>query len=167
MNPKLFILLGCHINELLNGRIETAIGLAMAGGGVKTDWFLSGGIKNPREDTVSEAEKMAQKIHSHENKNVTDWNFIYDTTATNTAENFIMADRELNLTTYSEIYVVTSKFHHNRAKAIADKVIHLNNFKWALSDLKLKDSDYWEKIHIKNVDSDVRNAFARLHNHAM
>lgn len=162
MNPKLFILLGCHINELLNDRIETAISLAMAGGGVKTDWFLSGGIKNPSEDTVSEAEKMAQKIQSYENKTVTDWNYIYDTTATNTAENFIMADRQLNLTTYSEIYVVTSKFHHNRAKAIADKVIRPNNFKWALSELKLKDSEYWEKIHIKNVDFDVRKAFARI-----
>ena len=166
MNPKLFILLGCHINELLNGRIETAVDLAIIGGG-KIDWFLSGGIKNPSEDTVSEAEKMAQKIQSYENKTVTDWNFIYDTTATNTAENFIMANRELDLTTYSEIYVVTSKFHHTRAKAIADKVIHPNNFKWALSDLKLKDSEYWERIHIKNVDSDVRNAFDRVNNRAM
>lgn len=161
MNPRLFILLGCHINELLNGRIETAIELAFANTD-KIDWFLSGGIKNPGEDTVSEAEKMAQKIQSYKNNNVTDWNFIYDTTATNTAENFIMAERELNLTTYSDVYVVTSKFHHNRAKAIADKVIQNNNFKWALSDLKMKDSEYWEKIHIKNVDSDVKNAFMRL-----
>ena len=161
MNLILLILLGCHVNELLNGRIETAVELALSKGGGNIDWFLSGGIKNPAEDTVSEAAKMAAKI-CEDGKCGNNWNFIFDTVATNTAENIIIAEKQLNLTTYSEIYVVTSKFHKDRAKAIADKVIANNQFKWLLSELKLNDSEYWEKVHIKNVDSDVKKAKLRL-----
>ena len=60
------------------------------------DWFLSGGIKNPSEDTITEAEKMAEKISKYEKIYTQEsrgniWNYIYDKEATNTAENFIMA----------------------------------------------------------------------------
>ena len=161
MYPILLILLGCHINELLQGRVETAIDLALTKDGT-VDWFLSGGIKNPTESTVSEAEKMAHMICPDDRACPDNWTFVYDTVATNTAENFILANRQLNLTTYSDIYVVTSNFHKNRAKTIADKIITNNKFIWALSDLKLSDSEYWEKIHIKNVDADVKKAIRRF-----
>ena len=160
MNLTLLILLGCHVAELLNGRIETALALAHATDG-QVDWFLSGGIKNPAEDSTSEADKMASQI-CPDNKCPGNWTLVHDTVATNTAENFIMADKQLDLHMYSDIYVITSGFHHGRAKAIADKVVTGNTFKWALSAVKLKDSEYWEKIHIRNVDEDVRKAIARF-----
>lgn len=63
----LLILLGCNISYLLNERIHTAIqfasNISTTTNGIATvNWFLSGGIKNPNEDTVTEAEKMARDI---------------------------------------------------------------------------------------------------------
>ena len=55
---------------------------------------------------------------------------------------------------YSEIVVVTSDFHYNRASKIAEKIID-KEINWVLSDAELDNSRYWENIHIKNVDNDV------------
>ena len=90
------------------------------------------------------------------------WNYIYDTEATNTAENFIMAKNfiksiYLSNKMYDEIYVITSDFHYNRAKKIAEQILDVNP-KWILGDAELEDSRYWERIHIRNVESDVRKA---------
>jgi uncharacterized SAM-binding protein YcdF (DUF218 family) len=160
----LIILLGCNISYLLQDRITTAVQFAGNLNETNVNWFLSGGIKNPLEDKITEAEKMAQKIleleyvYSYEysgNK----WNYIYDVEATNTAENFIMVKKYLEETPieYSEIVVVTSDFHYNRANKIAGKIID-SKISWVLSDGELHDSRYWEKIHIKNVDDDVIKA---------
>ena len=65
---------------------------------------------------------------------------------------------EKNQDKYSKIYVVTSDFHFNRASIFADKIIENNNFNWILADLELHDSRYWETIHIKNVDNDIKKA---------
>ena len=54
----LLILLGCSIFRLLENRIKTAVVFADKFNGTNIDWFLSGGIKNPNEDTITEAEKM-------------------------------------------------------------------------------------------------------------
>jgi hypothetical protein len=131
------------------------------------NWFLSGGIKNPSEDTITEAEKMAQQISIFENIYTDEltgnkWNYVYDIKATNTAENFIMARNFINEinTQYDDIYVITSTFHHNRANKIAEKILNIEP-KWILGDAKLHDSDYWESVHIKNVDSDVNKALAK------
>jgi uncharacterized SAM-binding protein YcdF (DUF218 family) len=117
---------------------------------------LSGGIKNPAEDTVTEAEKMMRVISSA--NNATEWRFIRDDVATNTAENFIMVQNTLDLSNYNDVYVITSDFHHERAKNIADKVIAGNEFKWLLAPEELHDSRYWERVHIRNVDADVNKA---------
>ena len=92
------------------------------------------------------------------------WNYIYDTIATNTAENFIMAKKYLDNEKkhYSEIYIITSSFHYNRAKKIADKLIN-KNVKWILGNSELVDSNYWENIHIKNVDIDVNKAIEKFY----
>ena len=126
----LLILLGCNISYLLQDRITTAVQFAGNFNKTNVNWFLSGGIKNPLEDKITEAEKMAHKIleleyiYTYElsgNK----WNYIYDVEATNTAENFIMVKKYLEETPieYSEIVVVTSDFHYNRASQIAEKII--------------------------------------------
>jgi hypothetical protein len=164
----LLILLGSHISLLLNNRINTAITFVDQFNNTDFDWFLSGGIKNPNEDTISESEKMAQQIsslytiYSHKLKGNT-WNYIYDTKSTNTAENFIMATNFMNNINkvYDEVFVVTSSFHYNRAKKIADKTLNIEP-KWILGESKLHDSDYWEKIHIRNVDADVDKALNKF-----
>jgi vancomycin permeability regulator SanA len=158
----LLILLGCNISYLLSNRIDTAINFVGKFNETNVDWFLSGGIKNPHEDTITEAEKMAhqiskfEKIHTHELRG-NDWNYVYDTIATNTAENFI--NRKIR--DYDEIYVITSEFHHNRANKIAEKLLHVEP-KWILGNAKLDDSIYWEKIHIRNVDNDVQKALNKF-----
>lgn len=157
MQLLLFILLGCNVPALLDGRIKKAVDYANATTNVtQVDWFLSGGIKNPAEDTVTEAEKMMRVISSA--NNATAWSFIRDDVATNTAENFIMVQNTLDLSNYDGVYVITSEFHHERAKKIADKVIAGNEFKWLLAPEELHDSRYWERVHIRNVDADVNTA---------
>jgi vancomycin permeability regulator SanA len=164
----LLILLGCHICNLLNDRINAAVNFIGKFNETNIDWFLSGGIKNPREDSISEAEKMAQQISKFEkihtnNIRGNDWNYIYDTVATNTAENFIMVRNYLNNSDrqYNDIYVITSEFHHKRANKIAEKILEINP-KWILGEEKLHDSEYWERIHIKNVDIDVNKALKKF-----
>jgi hypothetical protein len=157
MQLLLFILLGCNVPSLLDGRIKKAVDYANATvNATQIDWFLSGGIKNPAEDTVTEAEKMMHAISS--SYNATAWNFIRDDVATNTAENFIMVENAVDLSNYNDVYVITSDFHHERAKKIADKVIAGNEFKWLLAPEELHDSRYWERVHIRNVDADVNKA---------
>ena len=165
----LIILLGCHITNLLNNRIETAVNFALNERNNGIDWFLSGGIKNPMESTVSEAHKMSDLISNSEvfvyGNTPKKWNYIYDTISSNTAENFIMAKRmiEENPNKYSDVYVVTSDFHYLRARKIAEKIIgEEKEFSWILSDAEQQDSRYWEKIHIKNVDADVKKAIEKF-----
>ena len=149
----LFILLGCHITRLLNGRIQTAVDFVNTNHQNNTvDWFLSGGVKNGSSDTMSEAEHMAQTILPHGNAN---WSVILDTVATNTAENFVIANQTLNFALYSDVYVVTSEFHYGRAKRMTDRIFTNRRIKWVLSPLEERDSRYWETIHIRNVEADL------------
>jgi len=162
----LLILLGCNISYLLSNRIDTAINFVGKLNETNIDWFLSGGIKNPSEDTITEAEKMAkeiskyEKIHTHESR-CNKWNYVYDTVATNTAENFIMAKNFIREKSYDEIYIITSEFHYERANKIAEKILHIEP-KWILGNAKLDDSVYWESIHIRNIDNDVNKALNKF-----
>jgi len=169
MNYLLFILLGSHVTELLNGRVKAALDFAANitdQNNTHIDWFLSGGVKDVGvkygNAGISEAEKMAYLIG---NKSCgVEWDFILDKSATNTAENLIAVSEMGGLEKYSGVYVITSEFHFNRAKMITDLLIEDNEFGWILSDIALADSDYWESLHIKNVRSDVAKAKQRLSN---
>jgi hypothetical protein len=163
----LLLLLGCHITRILTGRVQSAVEFANninTNTNTNVDWFLSGGIKES--GAVSEAELMVRMIESkssgNNNNNNANWNFILDTVATNTAENFIIANQTLNMSSYSDIFIVTSEFHHARANAMASKVFVGHSIKWVLSPLEEPDSRYWEKIHIKNVDSDVKKSMDKM-----
>ena len=177
----LIILLGCHISILLNDRIETAIQFINKLNKpnqpnqlikkLSVDWFLSGGIKNPQlNDQLKEADKMYQIISTKSSTNSStksaNWSYIKDTIATNTAENFIMVSKHIktNPNKYDKIYIVTSNFHYSRAKAISDLINPVNNYEWILGKEELNDSRYWEKIHIKNVKSDVDKALNKYKN---
>jgi ribosomal protein L1 len=158
-------MLGSHVIGLLNDRIKTGINFALNERNVEVDWFLSGGIKNPDESTISEAYKMSEMISkSDEFSSKSEWNYILDEISTNTAENFFMVKKMLenNPGKYSKVYVVTSDFHFKRASKFADKIIENNNFEWILSELELHDSMYWETIHSKNIDNDVEKALKKF-----
>ena len=164
----LIAMLGSHVLRLLNDRMNIGINFALNERNVEIDWFLSGGIKNPDESTVSEAYKMSQMISSSDDftygSSKEDWNYILDEVATNTAENFIILKKMLeeNPVKYSKVYVVTSDFHFERASKFADKIIGNNDFEWILSDIELHDSRYWETIHTRNVDNDVEKALKKF-----
>jgi vancomycin permeability regulator SanA len=153
----LIILLGCHIAHLLNGRINAAVELASNYSQV--DWLLSGGIKPNTDNIVSEAERMATQIFEKEPAyGSPEWNYIMDTEATNTAENFLRV-RNMDLTEYDDVYIATSAFHYERAAKIASLIIDdYHKINWVLADQKESDSEYWERIHIRNVESDVKRA---------
>jgi uncharacterized SAM-binding protein YcdF (DUF218 family) len=160
----LFILLGSHVPELLYSRIDTAVQFALSLNNTNVHWFLSGGKKNPL-DTFTESEQMMMEINNIKQEICLefDWNYIYDNVSTNTAENFIMVNKYLNNTSiaYENIYVITSQFHYHRANKIASQIID-DKIDWILAPKKLHDSIYWESIHIKNVDQDVRKAKEKL-----
>jgi hypothetical protein len=157
-------MLGCNVLGLLKGRMKTGINFALNERNVEIEWFLSGGIKNPGESTVSEAYKMSQMISNSDEfvygSTSENWNYILDEASTNTAENFIMLKKmlETNPGKYYKVYVVTSDFHFKRAEMFANKIIENNEFNWILDDLELHDSRYWETIHIRNVDNDINKA---------
>ena len=164
----LIAMLGCNVLRLLNDRMKTGINFALNERNVEVDWFLSGGIKNPGESTVSEAYKMSQMISSSEEfvygSSKDNWGYVLDEASTNTAENFIMLKKMLeeNPGKYSKVYVVTSDFHFKRAEMFANKIIENNDFNWILSELELHDSRYWETIHIRNVDNDINKALIKF-----
>jgi len=162
---SLIVMLGCNVINLLQSRMKIGINFALNERNVEFDWFLSGGIKNTGESTVSEAYKMSEMISNSDefvygSTSKTEWNYIFDEISTNTAENFFMLKKMLenNPAKYAKVYVVTSDFHFGRASKFADKIIENNNFNWLLAELELHDSRYWETIHSKNIDDDVEKA---------
>lgn len=188
----LIILLGCHISLLLNDRVNTAVKHMFnlsrkINKPITVSWYLSGGIKNPSESTISEADKMREEIaltlsniyncsttnsvdvsiiqnDNIETKCLINSIFILDKIATNTAENFIIANNHIkqNNNEYEDIYVVTSNWHKKRAKDISDLSVPNNNFKWILGNEEYGNFKQMEHIHMHNIHSDVNNALNKF-----
>lgn len=158
----LLVLFGCHVLELMNDRVRSAILFAqLFSNETKVDWFLSGGIKNS--DTISEAARMSQTISEFNANNTYNWDFVLDTQSTNTAQNVFYVKKHIEeYPQYSDVYFITSEFHRTRANAITQLIMPNNDVKWITAPKKLRDSDYWENIHIHNVPNDVANAIAYL-----
>jgi hypothetical protein len=160
MDSILLVLFGCHILELMNDRIMSALIFAkMFSNETKIDWFLSGGIKNS--DTISEAVRMSQTISEFNVNGTHNWDFVLDTQSTNTAQNILYVKKHIDESEqYSDVYFVTSDFHKRRANEITKLTMPNYSVKWITSPIKLPDSDYWENIHIRNVPNDVADAIA-------
>lgn len=157
----LIFLLGSHVARLLADRVGTAIVYVTTTHSNDTvSWYVSGGTTKSG-GLQSEAELMANQISDHNKNGTYTWDYIYDVRATNTAENFMIANSAVDFGDYDMIYVTTSRFHYRRAKLIADTAIPVNRFQWILGDDELPDSRYWETIHIRNVYADVERA---MHN---
>lgn len=175
----LIVLLGCNILKILNDRVNTAIEFAIKREKDYNDniiWFLSGGIKyndlNNEYNDISEAQRMRDIILIEREKRIDNqiynekWNFILDTNSTNTAENFIMVNKLLSSIdkkdVFNSIFVVTSKYHYQRAKIIADYINNNNTYEWILSPQEERNSYYWENIHIKNAKKDVNESMKKF-----
>jgi uncharacterized SAM-binding protein YcdF (DUF218 family) len=106
---------------------------------------------------------MGILLQNYNSKNYT-WNYIYDTLSVNTAENIIRASTFLNESTieYNNIYIITSEFHYERVNKMVEKIIINSNIKWILAPLEERDSRYWEKIHIQNVNNDIEKALQNI-----
>lgn len=174
MKTTLIVLLGCNILSILYDRVNTAINfvsniesksvnsfslLNMIKPKQKNSfhWILTGGIKNDiLKNTKPEAEIMLGLLQQ---QNFINHQFIIDSNSTNTVENFIFLHKYLNTSNnYNDIYIITSNFHHSRAKKIADKISPYNNYKWILGKEETSDLVFWENYHINNVDRDILRA---------
>lgn len=164
----LIILLGCHIGFILQDRVNEAILFANNYNSninyydlykYEVNWYLTGGKKYDN-NKESEAEIMEHLINStNKNKNKYNWNYIIDDISTNTAQNFVLANKIQNFQNFTDIYVVTSEFHYERAKKISELTNHNSDkYKWILSKKEEINSRYWEKIHMKNIENDVITA---------
>ena len=60
----LIVLLGCHINYIMDDRINTAIVVisSLQNENTNIEWFLSGGIKDKSISIISEADKMESHL---------------------------------------------------------------------------------------------------------
>lgn len=161
MKSVFFILLGCNIKDLLMDRVTSAINFIENNqiNFNKITWYLSGGIKF--DGDLSEAFIMQNELEKIiKNKNLhkkIDYQYILDEKSKNTAENFYRSSNYLNASQelFDEIYIITSKFHYNRAQLMIKYIDSSRNYNWILGDVRQNDSEYWENIHIKNFHSDI------------
>lgn len=152
----LLILLGSHIARLLTDRVITAVQFTRTQPeDTKFTWFLSGGIKDPQTSNISEAEQMGELLRQYDCR----WEYMYDVQSTNTAENMMNANFYVNQTDkhYDHIYVITSQFHYERAHRFAEQLLSFTPL-WLLGSAECEDCQYWESVHMRNVDADIRNA---------
>lgn len=161
MKNIFLILLGCNITSLLMDRVMTSINFIEnnLNNLNKITWYLSGGIKF--DGQLSEAlimqNELDKLIHYRNLNRTISYIYILDELSRNTAENFYRSSNYLNASNekYDDIYIITSRFHHNRANLMMSLIDPSRNYNWILGDLQQDDSIYWENIHIKNVYNDV------------
>lgn len=158
----LIIILGCHVAALLNDRIQTALALTQTVEPTANVSFgFSGGIKYAGAE--SEAKKMQRLVETQKpfiyGANTDNWDFILDEKSTNTAENFVYVRSLIEQEAFSNIYVVTSDFHAERAARIANGIIGPNNpIEWIVSPLEFGDFRAMEQVHMRNVENDIQKA---------
>ena len=154
---KIMVVLGCGMEELQNDRVTTAVEYANT---IDSEivWFLTGGVKSAI-TRGTEASKMEKQIKNKMN------NIVLDEKAKNTAENFAYLKKWMGETYTNselpEIVITTSAFHKERAEKIFKGIFIDNNgirATWNLSDSACITCWNDEKIHMKNVENDVKNA---------
>lgn len=154
------VVLGSHIGELLNDRIYTAIDTAHLYDNIEVKWFLTGGVKNSIENTIQidEASQMTSMMDIQPN-----WSFEIDSTATNTAENFVNFDRWVQSLDQKplEIIVVTSAFHKKRAAKMFKLINDELDITWKLGSATCPYCANDEIVHMKNVPNDIQKALSK------
>lgn len=154
----IMVVLGCAIDYIQEDRVDYALKYVNE----KIDnshiiWYLTGGVKKAISEKTdkSEASKMLTKISYN--------NILLDELATNTAENFLYLRERIKSfpdTVSLEIIITTSEFHKERAEKIFNGIFETMPYqaKWNLSGKACPTCWMDEKIHMKNVRSDVEKA---------
>ena len=158
-SKTIMVVLGCAIEYIQEDRVNSA--LKYANEKVKDSqviWYLTGGVKNAIKEKT-EASKMVTRISSN--------NVLLDELATNTAENFLYLREKLRSfpdPKSLEIIITTSEFHKERAEKIFNGIFENMPYKakWNLSAKACPTCWMDEKIHMKNVISDVEKALLIL-----
>lgn len=163
----LIIILGSNIPNILEDRVNTIAhyvnNITKTSSTIEFDWILTGGYKGTNPDNLpTEAEIMKTQLQNYTFDNYNFTNYLIDRNSTNTVENFLFVSKYLKSNDYYDsIYVVTSDFHHPRANMILSKIIPNNNFQWILGKEEELDSRYWERVHMRNIDSDIDKALGK------
>ncbi len=63
---------------------------------------------------------------------------------------------------YSNVYIVTSEFHYDRVKILANVIVPNNNFNQILGTKKNSDAEYLEFIHMKNIMDDIYKLYKKF-----
>lgn len=156
----IMIVLGCHIADIQNNRIQAAIEFSKQVD--SQTWFLTGGVKNAIDNSIgaSEAEQMRSLL-------LTESNIVIDTKATNTAENFLNFKKWYQLAGFDQppqVVITTSSFHKARAEKIFQGIFHDIDVEpvWNLSQLACPTCWSDENFHMQNVKSDVAKALSNI-----
>jgi uncharacterized SAM-binding protein YcdF (DUF218 family) len=153
---EIVIILGCSNNLIQNQRVEVGMDYIKQS---KLDkiLYLSGGIKNEIKNDVSESSKMLKQI-MNENLNA---KIILDEKSKNTAENFVNLKRWVqnnHLYDLVNYVIVTSDFHKERSLSLFDGIFDDIKAKIVLSKSNCIQCWNDEKIHSKNIHTDIIDA---------
>ncbi len=154
----IMVVLGCHLIDIQTDRINKAIEYSTLLNNKSYMWFLTGGVKHDLQSCHDKTEaQLMLSILNNTN------NIILDEKAKNTAENFNNLKKWIifNNITNVDIVITTSEFHKERAEQIFNgifdnKIIPI----WNLSKKACITCWNDEKIHIKNVNNDIKKALA-------
>ena len=163
----IMVVLGCAMENVQQERVSTALEyVADLDDSDTTWWFVTGGVKNAvvamekekekEKEAETEAKKMEENIGARSNGKI-----VLDEKAKNTAENFAYLKKWV-LETFDEIpeiVITTSEFHKERASKIFSGIFQNTDPLWNLSRSN-NCAHCWndEKIHMRNVVNDVKNA---------
>lgn len=154
---NLIVVLGSDNNRLLEDRMDVALTTVRE---IKGDvvWYLTGGVKRYNDkggEKITEASKMLNILKNEGNTH----SIIVDDKAKNTAENFVKLKGWLeNIDEDINIHIVTSGFHHIRAKAMLDLIMPDVEVTWNLGYISCATCLSDEMLHRQNVKSDVEKA---------
>ncbi len=162
----IMIVLGCHIPDIQQYRIQKALDFVSIPQVDSSVWFLTGGIKNAIETHVETAQQSEASIMKSSFSS--DFNVILDDGARNTAENFAnfkawFTETFAGTTTLPQVVITTSAFHKQRAEKIFQGIFHDLPIDptWNLSEYACPTCWSDEFIHMRNVENDVKKALNR------
>jgi len=153
---EVIIILGCANHNIQKDRVKVGLDYIKKSKFNKI-LYLSGGIKNELHDTISESSKMLKEIKNH-NINA---KIVIDEKSKNTAENFVNLKKWINNNHVYNIFnyiIVTSDFHKERALKLFNGIFNNIKANFVLSNTECTQCWNDEKIHSKNIKSDIMDA---------
>lgn len=164
------VVLGCAMENVQQERVSSALNYVSELDDSEIIWFVTGGVKNAVFNKETEAKQMEDSIKNTNNNknnknNKNKGKIVLDEKAKNTAENFAYLKKWVSQQTFNndeepEIVITTSDFHQERAARIFNGIFNDYDPLWNLSSTSSECKHCWndEKIHMRNVSNDVKNA---------